>query len=344
MSASTSPISSTPNKVVCFGELLLRISPELNGKWIKDAQLPFYIGGAELNVATALANWGVPVKYCTALPNHYLSEEIVASLRAKNIDTSAIQFQGNRIGMYFLPQGADLKNAGVIYDRAGSSFWDLQPGTINWDEVLADCTWLHWSAISPALNANTAAVCLEVVKAARRKGLTVSVDLNYRSKLWQYGIAPQEVMIPLLENCDVVMGNLWAVESLLGIPSSIKESKGLSNKALIDAAYDSIAALKNKFKNIKQVAYTFRLEEKYFAVFNNGESNTLSTELDLLSVVDKVGSGDCFMAGLVYGLTQGLEDQDIINRAAIAAVGKMQEKGDATQQTMLDIEHKMKSL
>ena len=124
--------------VFCFGELLLRMSPSLNGEWIRDAQMPFYIGGAELNVATALANWGTPVKYCTALPDNYLSREILDELVQKKIDTSAIQFSGDRIGIYYLPQGADLKNAGVIYDRSHSSFAALSPGMINWTEVLKD--------------------------------------------------------------------------------------------------------------------------------------------------------------------------------------------------------------
>jgi 2-dehydro-3-deoxygluconokinase len=344
MASSTSNISSqsVAHKVCCFGELLLRMSPELNGKWIEDASIPFYIGGAELNVATALANWDVPVKYCTAVPNNYLSEEICASLNKKNIDTSAILFQGDRIGMYFLPQGADLKNAGVIYDRAGSSFWDLQPGMIDWDIVLADCNWFHWSAISPALNANTAALCAEAVKAARKKGLTISVDLNYRSKLWQYGVAPQEIMLPLLADCDVVMGNIWAVESLLGIPSPINDSSGKSVEDLKIAAEKSISSLKELFPNIKHIAYTFRLADNYFAVLHQDDTTTASSVYPINEVVDKVGSGDCFMAALVYGLLHQLPADDIINRAAVAAIGKMQEKGDATKQTMSAIESKMK--
>jgi 2-dehydro-3-deoxygluconokinase len=344
MSSSTSNISSqsVAHKVCCFGELLLRMSPELNGKWIEDASIPFYIGGAELNVATALANWDVPVKYCTAVPNNYLSEEICASLNKKNIDTSAILFQGDRIGMYFLPQGADLKHAGVIYDRAGSSFWDLRPGMIDWDLVLSDCTWFHWSAISPALNANTAALCAEAVKAARKKGLTISVDLNYRSKLWQYGVAPKEIMLPLLTDCDVVMGNIWAVESLLGIASPIKDSNGKSVEELIAAAENNIASLKEVFKNIKHIAYTFRLAENYFAVLHQDKTTTVSNVYKINEVVDKVGSGDCFMAALIYALLSELPSNDIINRAAVAAIGKMQEKGDATKQAMSAIESKMK--
>ena len=344
MSATTSNSTSTPHKVFCFGELLLRMSPELNGKWIEDAAIPFYIGGAELNVATALANWAVPVKYCTALPNNYLSAEICTSLSAKNIDTNAVLFQGNRIGMYFLPQGADLKYAGVIYDRAGSSFWDLQPGTIDWDHVLADCTWFHWSAISPALNPSTAAICLEAVKAARKKGLTISVDLNYRSKLWQYGVAPKDVMLPLLADCDVVMGNIWSVESLLGIASPIMESTGKSVQELTAAAEISIASMRNLFPNIKQIAYTFRLAKHYFGVLHQESTTTVSNIYEIKEVIDKVGSGDCFMAALVYGILHGLESQELINRAAVAAIGKLQEKGDATKQTMSDIEQKIKSL
>jgi 2-dehydro-3-deoxygluconokinase len=344
MASSTSNISSksVAHKVCCFGELLLRMSPELNGKWIEDASIPFYIGGAELNVATALANWDVPVKYCTAVPNNYLSEEICASLNKKNIDTSAILFQGDRIGMYFLPQGADLKNAGVIYDRAGSSFWDLQPGMIDWDLVLADCNWFHWSAISPALNANTAALFTEAVKAARKKGLTISVDLNYRSKLWQYGVSPKEIMLPLLADCDVVMGNIWAVESLLGIASPIKDSNGKSVEELIAAAKINIASLQDVFKNIKHIAYTFRLAENYFGVLYQDKTMTVSNIYKINEVVDKVGSGDCFMAALIYGLLSELPSNDIINRSAVAAIGKMQEKGDATKQTMSAIESKMK--
>ncbi|MFM1794602.1 MAG: hypothetical protein RL642_987 [Bacteroidota bacterium] len=344
MSALHSASTSTSHKVFCFGELLLRMSPELNGKWINDAAIPFYIGGAELNVATALANWSVPAKYCTVLPNNYLSQEICASLSAKHIDTSAVLFQGNRIGLYFLPQGADLKHASVIYDRAGSSFWDLQPGTINWDEVLTDCTWFHWSAISPSLNKNTAAVCAEAVKAARKKGLTISVDLNYRSKLWQYGVQPKEVMLPLLAECDVVMGNMWSVESLLGIALPLSESSGKSVEELKAAAEISIASLKNLFPNIKHIAYTFRLLENYFGVLHQENTTTVSNIYEIKDVIDKVGSGDCFMAAVIYGLSQGLENQDIINRAAVAAIGKLHEKGDATKQTMSDIEQKIKSL
>src|SRR6185436_16686568 len=141
----------------------------------------------------ALAKWKIPVKYCSALPDNYLSKEILEYLADSNMDISAIHISGNRIGLYYLPQGADMKNAGVIYDRAYSSFSELKPGMINWDEALNGVSWFHMSAISPALNENVVAVCKEGAAAASAKGITVSIDLNYRAKLWQYGKKPADV-------------------------------------------------------------------------------------------------------------------------------------------------------
>lgn len=320
--------------VFCFGELLLRMSPVLERQWIADAKMPVYIGGAELNVATALAKWKLRVKYSTALPDNYLSKEIMEELRSKNIDVSAIQLSGNRIGTYYLPQGADLKNAGVIYDRDYSSFSELKPGVINWDEALKECSWFHFSAISPALNENAAAVCKEALNAASAKGMTISVDLNYRAKLWQYGKQPQQVMPELVKYCHVIMGNIWAVESLLGIESSVKSSAGKTKEELIETAGKSMLQLHQQYPKATSFAYTFRLEKDYWAVLQHGAEMAVSKQFLIGEVIDKVGSGDCFMAGLIYSLYNKHAAQQIINYAAAAAVGKLQEVGDATQQTI----------
>ena len=170
-------------KVLSYGELLLRICPDAEGGWLQDNTLPFYIGGAEANVATALAIWDTPSAYFTALPDNAMTRQLSAWLASAGIDTSRIIYSGERLGLYYLPKGKDLKNAGVIYDRAHSSFAGLQPGTIDWDGVLRGIGWLHFSAISPALNANAAAITMELVQAATQKGITISVDLNYRAKL-----------------------------------------------------------------------------------------------------------------------------------------------------------------
>ena len=321
-------------KVFCFGELLLRMSPVLNKEWIHQANMNAYVGGAELNVANALAKWEIPVKYCSALPENYLSEEVTAYLNENNIDTSAIHLSGNRIGVYYLPQGADLKNAGVIYDRAHSSFASLQPGMINWNEALKGCSWFHFSAISPALNENAALVCKEGLKAASSKGLTISVDLNYRSKLWQYGKLPVEIMPELVQYCHLIMGNIWSVESLLGIESSIKSSDGKTTEELIEAAGKSMLQIHKQYPNANGFAYTFRLEKEYWGVLQHGPDMAVSKKFSIGNVIDKVGSGDCFMAGLIYGLYRKNVALDIINYASSAAVGKLQELGDATSQTV----------
>ena len=327
--------------VMCFGEILLRMSPVLNGEWIHNASMPVYIGGAELNVASALAKWNIPVKYCTAMPDNYLSHDTLKELQLKKIDTSAVYLSGNRIGAYYLPQGADLKNAGVIYDRAHSSFAALQPGMINWDEALKDCSWFHFSAISPALNENAALVCKEALKAAASKGLTISVDLNYRSKLWQYGRQPVEIMPELVQYCHVIMGNIWAVETLLGIESSIENSEGKTTEELVEAAGKSMLQIHKQYPNATSFAYTFRLEKEYWGVLQHGPEMAVSKKFSIGNVIDKVGSGDCFMAGLIYGLYHKNVTQDIINYAASAGVGKLQELGDATKQTVEQVKVRM---
>lgn len=321
-------------KVFCFGELLLRYSPALNRQWIPDAGMPVFIGGAELNVATALTNWLIPVKYGTALPDHAMGKEIVQELDQNNIDVSAILLQGNRIGTYYLPQGADLKKGDVIYDRAGSSFGDLKPGMIDWNEVLQDCGWFHFSAISPALSEDVAAVCKEALEAATAKGLTISVDLNYRAKLWQYNQLPTQVMPALVQHCHVIMGNIWAAEILLGIKSGINGSDGKSRDELVNAAGASMRQLHRQYPNATTFAYTFRMPDDYWAVLQHGKEMVISKQFVISDVIDKAGSGDCFMAGLIYGLYNQHPPRDIIDYAASAAVGKLQEKGDASRQTI----------
>lgn len=321
-------------KVFCFGELLLRMSLALNKHRINGANVPVYIGGAELNVATALANWNVPTKYCTALPDNYLTKEIIEELQRKEIDTNSVLKIGERIGIYYLPQGMDLKNAGVIYDRTHSSFSMLKPGMIDWEMVLSDCDWFHFSAISPALNNNVAAVCKEALQAATKKGLTISVDLNYRSNLWQYGVQPVDVMPDLVNYCHVVMGNMWSAESLLGIASPLKESKGKAKQQLIGATRESMLQIHQRYTQVTTMAYTFRLTEKYFGVLQHGPTMASSNEYATTNPVDKVGSGDCFMAGLIYGMKKKLPPQQTIHLATAAATGKLFEKGDSTQQTI----------
>lgn len=335
-------------KILCFGEVLLRMSPALGGKWLQDAMMPVYAGGAEANVACALAGWGQPVAYCTAMPDHYLAKEIAAYFSARGVDTDPIYWTGHRVGTYYLPKGSDLQNAGVIYDRAHSSFASLKPGMLDWDALLEGIDWFHFSAISPALNREVASVCKEALEAISRKKVTVSVDLNYRPKLWQYGVAPTEVMVDLVKYCDVIMGNLWAAESLLGIPVRPDVHQGGGRQGYLDHSQETSETIVARFPRCNKVAHTFRFERPgegltYFATLfdkDKPSSGTMYATGDFTTsqVVDKVGSGDCFMGGLIYGLAQEWTPSKVIHYAAAAAFGKLQEHGDSTCQTQQQIE------
>ena len=333
------------NSIFCFGEILLRMSPDENGNWLAENNMPIYIGGAELNVAHALALWKQPVAYCSALPNNAMSASISKTLQSKNIDTSPIVYSGSRIGIYYLTQGADLKHAGVVYDRAHSAFSELQPGIINWKELLSTYSWFHFSAISPALNEQARLVCLEALKAANDLKMKISIDLNYRSKLWKYGKSPHEVMPELAAFCDVIMGNIWSANTLLNIP--VNENKLLNNHQAeyIQHAAETANMLKKEFPKCTMVANTFRFDNNagidYYATLHTQAGNFVSARHTTEKITDKVGSGDCFMAGLIYGQNLRMSDQQIIDFAAAAAVGKMMEKGDATQQSVESIKNRM---
>jgi 2-dehydro-3-deoxygluconokinase len=332
--------------VLSFGELLLRISPDAGGNWLNNNILPFYVGGAELNVATALALWDVPSRYFTALPKNGLTDQIVTYLNQKNIDTTPVHYHGNRMGLYFLTKGKDLKHDALVYDRAGSAFADLKPGIIDWDKVLDGISWFHFSAICPAISQQVAHVCDEVLQAASAKGITISVDLNYRSKLWQYGKQPQQVMPQLVQYCDVIMGNIWSAEKMLGIevPGDIHESGQTS--IYLKEAQSTSERIAQQYPKCKAVANTFRFDEaddiKYYgALYTDGgfySSHAYSTS----RIIDKVGTGDCFMAGLIYGFYNGLPAQQTLDFATAAAFEKLFIASDATTNTTDDITNAIK--
>jgi 2-dehydro-3-deoxygluconokinase len=322
--------------VLCFGEILLRLAPDVKGKWLTKNALDGYTGGAELNVATALAKWKVPVSYCTAMPENFLSAQLVKKIEEQNIDTSTIIYCGNKMGLYYLLEGAEVQHAEVIYDRIYSSFYELKPGMINWENVLQGVRWFHFSAISPALNEHIAAVCEEALKVCVKKGITISVDLNHRPKLWQYGKHANEIMPQLMQYCDVAMGNIWAAESMLDIPLPANIHDVNTKENYIAKAKETSEAIIKKFPKCKIIANTFRFTKthiEYYATFfcNNSFYSSASYTTD--QVIDKVGSGDCFMAGLIYGICNHLPFQQLINFATGAAFQKLFIKGDSTDKT-----------
>ncbi|RYE24878.1 MAG: sugar kinase [Sphingobacteriaceae bacterium] len=333
-------------KILSFGELLLRICPDTDGNWLKENSLPFYVGGAELNVATALALWDLPSAYFTALPENMLSEHLISYLQQKKIDTNAVLFQGNRIGTYYLPKGKDLKNAGVIYDRNYSSFAELRPKTIDWDAVFNGVSWFHFSAICPAVNQNVADVCAEALKAASAKNIFISLDLNYRAKLWKYGKNPIEIMPKLAQYCDLIMGNIWAANQMLGtvLDENVQEINTKEN--YLHHAQKTSGAIMKAYPKCKYVANTFRFGdpgiEYYTTLFTDGKLE-VSQEYSSAHIVDKVGSGDCFMAGLIYGLYKKMPVKEALEFATAAAYGKLFIESDATTMSADEVKKTIKN-
>lgn len=331
-------------KVLCFGELLLRFSPPASGEWLLQHQMPVFVGGAELNVATALAKWGVPAKYFTVLPDTAISKNIVAYVAQKQIDSSAIVYTDGRLGIYYLSTGTDMKSAHTVFDRKDSSFSIFKTGQLNWDQILEDVSWFHFTAIAPALSETAAALCKEALHAASQRNIKISVDLNYRALLWKYGKRPTEVMPELVQYCDVVMGNIWSAHDLLGInlPTVIAENPTQAD--YLTGATATASRLFKDYPRCQYVANTFRFDSQqvaiqYYAALNTKDAQFVSPLFRTAQIVDKVGSGDCFMAGLIYGIINNHSLSTIITYAAAAAFGKLQEKGDTTNNDVSTIQH-----
>ncbi|AOM80965.1 carbohydrate kinase [Pedobacter steynii] len=329
-------------KVLNFGELLLRISPDIDGAWLKENNLPFYVGGAEANVAAALALWGVPSAYLSAVPDNFMSRQVVAYLDQLNIDTAPMQYLGERIGLYYLPNGKDLKNAGVIYDRNYSSFSTLRTGMINWDAVFEGITVFHFSAICPALNEDVAAVCEEALKAASDRNIRISLDLNFRSKLWKYGKDPIDVMPLLAPYCDLIMGNIWAAENMLGIPVPAGLVEADLKENYLEQAEITSKAIMKAFPKCTSVANTFRFDfktgVKYYSTLYTNHELFVSKEYRAEKITGKIGSGDCYMAGLIYGFYHQLGPSDILGFATKAAFAKLFTSTDFSTTKIEDIQ------
>lgn len=317
-----------PVSVITFGEILLRLSPQFAKQ-----QAALFVGGAEANVAAALATWGDTVAYISKVPENGLSKQVLEQLSGVGVQTDRMLWGGDRIGAYYLAQGADLKHAEVVYDRKYSSFSEIKPGTVDWDSLLGDATWFHWSAISPALNPDAVIICKEVLEAATRKGMTISTDLNYRSKLWKYGKTPLDVMPGLTKYCHLIMGNIWAANQMLGTPLDQEAIAADTKEQYLQAARQSAADIIKAFPKCDRVAFTFRFSAApthnlYYAVYWKDGELFVSKQYETNEVVDRVGSGDCFMAGLIHANLNGYTNQETVNYAAAAAYSKLFVTGD----------------
>ncbi|ACU04468.1 MULTISPECIES: sugar kinase [Pedobacter] len=319
--------------ILVFGELLLRFSSSEDQFISKNHTVSLFPGGSEANVSASLGQWNIPCSYVSCVPDNALANNALQTLQELGVDTGRTVLQGSRLGLYFLLSANGLTNGEVVYDRKYSSFSNLKPGTIDWDQVLEGHTWFHWTALTPALNENMAAVCEEALKVARRKGLKISVDLNYRSRLWDYGKQPIEVMPDLVKYCDVIMGNIWAVNKMLGIPVDEHLNRQTPPEIYKTHADVSAAAVFSNFPQCRHIAYTFRFMDNpkhnlFYGTYHTPDGNYISPVLETNEVLDRIGSGDAFMAGLIYGLSTTNDGQEIINKATASGYKKLFVKGD----------------
>ncbi len=333
------------NKVVTFGEIMLRLSTPGYKRFNQSNEFTATFGGGEANVAVSLANYGIPVSYVTRLPENDLAKYCTEELRGFGVDTSGIVYGGDRMGIYFLETGSVSRSSKIVYDRAHSAISEIRPGMIDWDAVFEGASWFHWTGITPAISESAAEVCLQAIKIANAKGITVSTDLNYRKNLWKYGKTASEVMPALVEGCDVILGNEEDAAMALDIhPDGVDVTSGH-----VDAeAYLSVSQkIMKKFTRCKMVITTLRgsvnaNHNSWSGVLYDGKELYKAPTYQITHIVDRVGGGDSFMGGLIYGLLTYNEDvQSALNYAVAASCLKHTIFGDYNRVTVAEVEKLM---
>jgi 2-dehydro-3-deoxygluconokinase len=317
-------------KVVTFGEIMLRLKSPGHERLFQGPQLEATFGGGEANVATSLAQFGAHAVFVTALSKDSVGQAALRTLRGHGVDVGRIRCTGERTGIYFLETGADQRPSLVVYDRAGSAASCMQPGDFPWGEIFQGADWFHFSGITPALSASVAAACEEAARAARAAGARVSIDLNYRKKLWNYGVKAPEVMGRLAALADVLIANEEDIQLALGIAANADPAG-----ARVEAeAYRALAArTRAAYPNLSAVAITLRKSlsadrNQWSAVLDGREGFRQSRAYALEDIVDRVGGGDAFAAGLIFGLMEFGEEGKALEFAVAASALKHTIPGD----------------
>ena len=320
-------------RVITFGEIMLRLAPEGYYRFVQAENYGATYGGGEANVAVSLANYGFDAAFVTKLPAHDIGQAGVNALRRYGVDTSLITRGGDRVGIYFLEKGASQRPSKVIYDRAGSAIATATTADFDWDKIFDGADWFHFTGITPALGDNVAAICLEAVKAAKARGITVSCDLNYRKKLWTKQKAG-EVMGELCQYVDVCIANEEDAADVFGISAADTDvSKGEVNH---EGYKDVARQLKERF-GFRYVAITLRTsisanDNDWAAMLFDGKDYCFSKQYHM-HIVDRVGGGDSFGGGLIYALLSGFDAQKTIEFAVAASCLKHTIEGDFNQVT-----------
>ncbi len=331
-------------KVVTFGEIMLRLATPGYERFAQTRRFNASFGGGEANVAVSLANYGIPVDFVTRLPKNDLAESCLMELRKYGVGVANIIRGGERLGIYFIETGAVARASKVVYDRAGSAISEIKPGMVNWKEVLKEAQYFHWTGITPALSQGAAEACLEAIQTANEMGVLVSCDLNYRKNLWKYGKSASEIMPALVAGCDVILGNEEDAEKVFGIKPEgfdVSHTGGDVNAKEFESVCKQ---LMNKFPRAKKVIITLRgsinaNHNTWGGCLYDGKTLFQSQRYDITHIVDRVGGGDSFMGGLLYGLISYPDnDQKALDFAVAASCLKHTIYGDFNMVTVSEVE------
>jgi len=327
-------------KAVTFGEIMLRLASPGFERFLQTAQFQATFGGAEANVAVALASFGVPAAFVTVLPANPIADAAVAELSRLGVNTSHILRANGRLGVYFLESGANQRPSRVVYDRQYSAMALSKPGDIPWGLVFQNASWFHISGITPALSSTTASLALESVREARTAGAMVSCDLNYRKNLWKWGTAARDFLPRVVESADVLIANEEDVQAALGMESEADIPSGRLERG----HYENLARrVFRAYPNLRAIAITLResvsaSHNGWSACLHDGRQFLTSRRYDITHIVDRVGAGDCFAAGLIYGMLTGLTSQDALEFATAAGCLKHSIPGDFARLTAAEVQ------
>lgn len=331
-------------KIVTFGEIMLRLKSPYGERLLQSDKLEATFGGGEANVAVSCANFGMDCSYVTVLPDNDIAKACVRQLRGFGVNTDDIYYRNGRMGIYFLEPGAVQRPSKVIYDREYSAISLVKPGDIDWKKVFNGASWLHVTGITPALTQNSALVTLDAVTAAKQAGLTVSIDLNYRGNLWKYGKKASEVMPGIVKFTDVCVANEEDVQKTLEIHNDADVTKG----ELDDSKYKELSdKVLSTYPNIKVIAITLRESRNaningWGACINDRKDFYVSKKYEITDIVDRVGGGDSFAAGLIYGLNTYGYSKKALEFAVAASCLKHTVYGDFSRFTVAEVERLMK--
>ena len=324
-------------RVITFGEIMLRLSPEGFNRLFQNDKLCATFGGAESNVSVSLANFGINTAFVSKLPQNAIGEAAIKTMRYYGVDTSLITRGGNRVGIYYLEKGASPRGSVCVYDRSHSAIQEAYDSDFNWNDIFRDADWFHFTGITPALGDNISNICKNACKIAKDKGITISCDLNFRSKLWTKEKA-KEVMTEICNYVDICIANEEDAKNVFGIEA--KNTDIYSGKISIDG-YKSVAKQLFDIFGFKKIAFTLResisaSENKWSGLLFDQSGCFLSKQY-FINIIDRVGGGDSFGAGLIYSLLSNKNNQDAIEFATAASALKHSIEGDFNLVTLEEV-------